>query len=433
MLDRVTITARPPRDFWRKQHNGSSPITNVVHPRINDHGGENSGGASSPYSRRGKDSPPPGGGGGGGGGGGATGGGPNAREEGGSSPPHHLEAASSPRSCSGKAVHVVGKRVATPHSMDGIHPLSIPHLGKKVLQKAIYGNVMLYTHPETKQRVVTKELANSNKVAEQMDITHGLAQRLIRGDDGENPIMEIGVQDFLRDVNRNGSFCPYVIDMIGYWQDARQTIIALPFCAGGGVFEAVVDVGGFSQSDTRRYMHQLMSGCHFLHRHNVAHRDISLENVMFADAEREVMQIIDFGVACPVRDIEGNVKWYKENRVGKVPYRPPEMFNRLCAKRVSQLKPCYRADRVDIFACGVFMYYMLTASALWQKAQLPDKIYAFIRAQGLASLFKVPQYARFAALVPKEAVALISGLIEFDEEKRLGLEQAMATPWFLEK
>jgi serine/threonine protein kinase len=67
----------------------------------------------------------------------------------------------------------------------------------------------------------------------------------------------------------------------------------------------------------RAMFRQIISGVDFLHSMGVAHRDISLENILL-DAEGEV-KISDYGVACTlVPNLPGSV-----DRPGKTAYMSP--------------------------------------------------------------------------------------------------------------
>jgi serine/threonine protein kinase len=83
------------------------------------------------------------------------------------------------------------------------------------------------------------------------------------------------------------------------------------------VFHPVLRESPINEDACRAMFRQIMSGVDFLHSVGVAHRDISLENILL-DAEGEV-KISDYGVACTlVPTLPGSV-----DRPGKTVYMSP--------------------------------------------------------------------------------------------------------------
>ncbi|KIY53584.1 kinase-like protein, partial [Fistulina hepatica ATCC 64428] len=84
----------------------------------------------------------------------------------------------------------------------------------------------------------------------------------------------------------------------------------------------------------------LMKGLAFLHRHNVAHRDIKPDNLVYTDAFR--LELIDFDVAIRVWGAGQLV----EEDVGTDQYKAPEM-------RDGYGRPqAHSPIRADRWSCG---------------------------------------------------------------------------------
>lgn len=95
-------------------------------------------------------------------------------------------------------------------------------------------------------------------------------------------------------------------------------------------------------------MHQLFSAVNYLHANKIAHRDIKLENVLFADAEGFNVRLIDLGSASEIRmTLEGKPKKFRDPS-GSAYYMAPENI----LGRYDEM--------VDVWSLGVVLYILLS-------------------------------------------------------------------------
>jgi len=91
----------------------------------------------------------------------------------------------------------------------------------------------------------------------------------------------------------------------------------------------------------------------FIHKKNIVHRDLKLENVLVNNVENEDLniKIADFGMASflPENDRE-NIKFF----CGTPGYMAPEVFHGFG----------YR-EKVDIFSAGCIMFNLVTGNELF--------------------------------------------------------------------
>ena len=67
--------------------------------------------------------------------------------------------------------------------------------------------------------------------------------------------------------------------LMALYEDDYSLFIVLAYCDGGDLQQVVSNHGGpLPEADTRTIMWQLLQGVEYLHTHDVAHRDLSLEN-----------------------------------------------------------------------------------------------------------------------------------------------------------
>ena len=89
--------------------------------------------------------------------------------------------------------------------------------------------------------------------------------------------------------------------MRGCWTDQHFTYYASDFCKGGELFSFVVGKQRIGEDEARKIIRQIMVAVKYLHDRGIAHRDISLENVLLTEEpdDRNV-RLMDFGVACAI-------------------------------------------------------------------------------------------------------------------------------------
>ena len=75
---------------------------------------------------------------------------------------------------------------------------------------------------------------------------------------------------------------PHVVHLYDVRKDERYYYAILQFCARGEFFP-LVQHADFSPLYARHYFRQLMLGLQFMHRQHIAHRDLSLENILLDD------------------------------------------------------------------------------------------------------------------------------------------------------
>jgi PAS domain S-box-containing protein len=133
-----------------------------------------------------------------------------------------------------------------------------------------------------------------------------------------------------------------------------EIMVIMELIDGGEFFDYCERMGAVPENEARVFWRQLLSGVEYLHRLNICHRDIKLDNLVL-DAKHN-LKLIDFGFATSFEENE-------ELNVfcGSPDYAAPEL--------VSSIK--YKGPAVDIWACGVVLYVMTTSYLPFSS---PDRI-----------------------------------------------------------
>ncbi len=124
---------------------------------------------------------------------------------------------------------------------------------------------------------------------------------------------------------------PNVLKVIAAGQDATWAYLVMEHAAGGDVLEAM-GRAPLSEAVVRLMMRSVLRGVAYMHARGVAHRDLSLENVLIASelSVREV-KIMDFGLTLPLmRDAATGAVLQTPGgiAVGKSRYYAPEVCAR---------------------------------------------------------------------------------------------------------
>jgi serine/threonine protein kinase len=207
------------------------------------------------------------------------------------------------------------------------------------IRDSLMGCVMKATHKPTQVPVVIKaywwECLEYNLSLEQVELA-------------ENPEREWAIHTRISTQSQSS----YLLRTYGLFQEEELTYSVMEL--GGHEFlDYLTDVGAEASNghsgdeEVTEYLKQFLTGVYHLHQLNVAHLDLSLENVLLSPDQSKVM-IIDFGLAikCP----QGSM--IPPNPVGKLQYMAPEVYSR----------QSYNPFKADVWSCGVMILAALFRS-----------------------------------------------------------------------
>lgn len=144
---------------------------------------------------------------------------------------------------------------------------------------------------------------------------------------------------------------PNIVDVyeLGYLKDGRAFMV-LEHVGGESVRERVERDGPFSIADAMLFGRQALSGLTAAHEQQIVHRDLRPETVYIATIRGEpTLKIVDFGISRRYgADASGLTS--PGTLLRKAGYLAPELLQDGAALD----------HRVDVYSCGVLLYYMLT-------------------------------------------------------------------------
>jgi calcium-dependent protein kinase len=201
---------------------------------------------------------------------------------------------------------------------------------------------------------------------------------------------------------------PNVIRLYATYEDAKYLHLVMEFCSGGDLMERIVTQGVYSEATAAPVMHKLCSGVSHLHSSYICHRDIKLENILFADTlNSEEVKIVDFGMACKFGETP------LRSRVGTPYYMSPEVV------QGSYSKEC------DVWSLGVVLYVMLSGTQPFSGNELTVVLDKIVRAD---FSFKYEVWSKISA----SAKHLISAMLVVRPLMRLTLSEVLEHAWFKE-
>ncbi|XP_076042163.1 serine/threonine-protein kinase Chk1-like [Oratosquilla oratoria] len=184
-----------------------------------------------------------------------------------------------------------------------------------------------------------------------------------------------------------------------FWKKHYETLFMyLEYASGGSLGDLE---GPLAEEDALHYFEQLMKGVEFLHSRGVIHRDLKPDNIFLT--EERIVKIADLGL-CSLYIWKG-VEIYLSGFLGTQSYMAPELFTGMK----------YRGPPIDVWACGIILFNMLTAGHPWWTADPEDRNYS-LWVKRKKKIFKKKFWNKVEGL---SSWSLLKRLLAVDPEKRI--------------
>nr|XP_016851700.1 PREDICTED: serine/threonine-protein kinase 33 isoform X3 [Anolis carolinensis] len=144
----------------------------------------------------------------------------------------------------------------------------------------------------------------------------------------------------------------HIIHLEEVFETPKRVYLVMELCEDGELKEILQRKGQFSENETRHIIQSLASAIAYLHKKDIVHRDLKLENILVksSDIDEENamklnIKVTDFGLA--VQKMGGSESMF-QSTCGTPIYMAPEVIS---AHDYSQ--------QCDVWSIGVIMYMLL--------------------------------------------------------------------------
>ncbi len=138
-----------------------------------------------------------------------------------------------------------------------------------------------------------------------------------------------------------------ILHCMDFFEGEYEAIIVLEFCEDGDLLDLVNDHGKYTEDEARIMFVSITTGLLEMHKNNIAHRDIKLENILIRGDDTLV--VADFGFARRYAPGE-----HFRSPCGTLTYAAPELHEHYSKMRVDP-------EAADVFALGVVLYALISA------------------------------------------------------------------------
>ncbi|EKM57520.1 uncharacterized protein PHACADRAFT_115710 [Phanerochaete carnosa HHB-10118-sp] len=199
---------------------------------------------------------------------------------------------------------------------------------------------------------------------------------------------------------------PNIVRFMDCFEDDENVYMTLELCHNGSLMDMLRRRRRFSEPEARYFMVQLLGACHYMHNHQVIHRDLKLGNI-FLDVNMNV-KVGDFGLAALIE----NPGERKKTICGTPNYIAPEVLFDTANGH---------SFEVDTWSIGVILYTLVIGRPPFQTKDV-KAIYKRIR----DNEYEFPA----DRIVSLEVRELVQQILTPDPQQRPTLHEILDDYWF---
>ena len=202
---------------------------------------------------------------------------------------------------------------------------------------------------------------------------------------------------------------PNITKIFEIFADSKKYYIIMEFLEGGELFEAITNIGSFTEASASKVMKQILSAVFYLHSNHIVHRDLKPENIMLTQKPKNgnyQIKLIDFGTAKIFRPGKKMNKF-----IGTSYYIAPEV-----------IKERYD-EKCDVWSCGVILFILLCGYPPFNGNTNVDIFHAI---QNQNPIFGGEEWED----ITSEAKELIKLMLKKNPSERLSAEDCLKHRWF---
>lgn len=195
----------------------------------------------------------------------------------------------------------------------------------------------------------------------------------------------------------------YFIQLYDVYEDNQFVYLIMEYLPGGDLFDLIEQFPyGLPEALGKKIIKSIFVAISHLHKLNIAHLDLKLENIMY-NSQTETIKIIDFGFAAS--PAENLAEW-----CGSIHYIAPQILHRVS----------YDGLKADVWSMGIITYALLAACFPFD-----DDNQHFIALQIKKGVFKIPPH------FSPQAASFVQTILNPHEKVRPTIDEMLSHP-FLE-
>ncbi|OWB55598.1 protein kinase activity protein [[Candida] boidinii] len=213
---------------------------------------------------------------------------------------------------------------------------------------------------------------------------------------------------------------PNIVKFKDWFEDFYQFYIVTGLAKGGELFERLVKRNIYTEVNAAAIISQLLSAVKYLHKHNVAHRDIKLENILYLnESEDSPIVLADFGIAKKLASKDETLTGV----AGSFGYIAPEIYAGEGYGDLYGIGSGGYTKSCDIWSIGVVAYTLIGGQPPI-RSESPQDFLQEVKTNNFI-LFD-PQYWQH---ISPEAKAFILSCMDIDNIRRPETDQLLDSPW----
>lgn len=202
---------------------------------------------------------------------------------------------------------------------------------------------------------------------------------------------------------------PNIIQTHSIMRRGSRVFIFMRLAERGDMLSFIRKYGALSEERSRFWFYQMADAIRYLHRLNIAHRDLKCENVLIS--KNMNVKLSDFGFARTCID-ETGVALMSKTFCGSAAYAAPEVVS----------GKAYIPKSADLWSLGVVLFIMLNGTMPFDEKNLKK----LIKCQLARQFTFRPEVEK---VISMDAIRMVRHLLEPDPIDRINIDEVMRERW----